>query len=70
MDKQCLEDVSDEKDLGVVFTNDLKSAAQAMEACKKANHVLGMINRTIKCKSKSVLLSLYKTLPVVRPDLE
>ena len=68
MDSQYLEDVSDEKDLGVMFTNDLKSAAQVTEACKKANRALGMINRTIKCKSKSVLLSLYKTL--VRPHLK
>lgn len=39
-----------------------------MEASKKANRALGMISRTIKYKSKSVLLSLYKSL--VRPHLE
>jgi len=34
-----------------MITNDLKSAAQVAEACKKANRALGMISRTIKYKS-------------------
>ena len=45
-----------------VGTNDLKSAAQVVEECKKVNRALGIISRTIKYKRKSVLLSLYKTL--------
>jgi len=53
MDNHCLDEVTNEKDLGVIFTNDLKSAAQVLEACNKANRALGMINRTIKYKSKS-----------------
>ena len=65
MDNHCLDEVTSEK---VIFTNDLKSAAQVLEACNKANRALGMINCTVKYKSKSVLLSLYKTL--VRPHLE
>jgi len=68
MDNQYLQEVSDKKDLGIMITSDLKSAAQVVEACKKANRALGMISRTIKYNSKSVLLSLYKTL--VRPHLE
>ena len=68
MDNQYLQEVSDEKDLGIMITSDLKSAAQVVEASKKANRALGMISRTIKYKSKSVLLSLYKSL--VRPHLE
>ena len=68
MDNQYLQEVSDEKDLGIMIMNDLKSAAQVVEACKKANRALGMISHTIKYKSKSGLLSLYKTL--VRPHLE
>ena len=57
MDKQNLQEVSDEKDLVIMITSDLKSAAQVVEASKKANRALGMISRTIKYKSKSVLLS-------------
>ena len=68
MDNQYLQEVSEEKDLGILITSDLKSAAQVMEACKKANRALGMISRTINYKSKSVLLSLYKSS--VRPHLE
>ena len=48
--------------------DDLKVAAQCMQAYKKANIVLGMINRVINFKSKAVLLILYKSL--VRPHLE
>ena len=66
MDNQYFQEVSDEKDLGIMITR--KSAAQVVEASKKANRALGMISRTIKYKSKSVLLSLYKSL--VRPHLE
>ena len=60
MDNQYLQEVSEEKDLGILITSDLKSAAQVMEACKKANRALGMIGRTIKYKSKSHVLSLYR----------
>jgi len=37
MDNQYLQEVSEEKDLGIMITSDLKSAAQVVEACKKAN---------------------------------
>ena len=63
-----LECTKTERDLGVLFTDDLKVAAQCMQAYKKANRVLGMINRVISYKSKAVLLTLYKSL--VRPQLE
>ena len=58
IDNQYLQEVRDEKDLGIMISSDLKSAAQVVEACKKANRALGMISHTIKYKSKSVLLSL------------
>ena len=35
---------------------------------KKANCVLGMINRNIKCKNAAIIIKLYKSL--VRPRLE
>ena len=56
------------RDLGVLFTDDLKVAEQCMQAYKKANRVLGMNNRVISFKSKTVLLTLYKSF--VRPHLE
>ena len=38
-----LECTKPERDLGVLFTDDLKIAAQYMQAYKNANRVLGMI---------------------------
>ena len=63
-----LECIKAERDLGVLFTDDVKVAAQCMQAYKKANSVLGMINSVISFKSKAVLLNLYKSL--VSPHLE
>ena len=39
MDNQYLQEVSDEKDLGIMITSDLKSVAQVMEASKKAKMI-------------------------------
>ena len=63
MDKKELEKVQEEKDLGVLITNDLKAPSQCVQACNKANKVLGMIHcRTIIYKTKNALLRLYKSL--------
>ena len=40
-----IESVQQEKDLGVVITNDLKSSNQCIEAVKKAQKLLGYIKR-------------------------
>ena len=37
-------------------------------AAKKANCVLGMIKRNIKCKNAAIIMRLYK--PLLRPRLE
>ena len=42
--------VSDEKDLGVIVSSDLKMSKQCKKASSTANKVLGMINRTITTK--------------------
>jgi len=68
MDSKELEAVHEEKDLGVLITSDLKASGQSIQACNKANRVLGMIHRSIVYKSQKVLLQLYKSL--VRPHLE
>jgi len=60
MDNQYVQEVNDEKDLGIMIMNDWKSAAQVMEATKKANRAVEIIRHTKKYKSKSVLLSPYK----------
>ena len=65
---EMLKVCTEEKDLGVIFTNDLKLHNQCLTATKKANKILGMIYRTIKNRSKKIMLNLYKSL--VRPQLD
>ena len=43
--------VESEKDLGVVFSNDLKVRRQCEEAYGKGSQMLGLINRTIQFKN-------------------
>ena len=68
MNGQVLETVKQEKDLGVVISDDLKVSNQCSMAYLKANRTLGLIKRTIEYKSEFIMLRLYKSL--VRPHLE
>ena len=60
--------VLEQKDLGVIIDRDLKFHKQTNEAIKKANKLLGFISRTFDYKSKDIILPLYKSL--VKPHLE
>ena len=68
MNEIVLKKVDHEKDLGVIITSDLKSSKQCIEACSRANKILGYINRSVEYKSKEIILTLYTSL--VRPHLE
>ena len=57
-----------EKDLGVIVSNDLKPSNQCIEARNKANKMLGYIGSKVEYKSKDVILKCYNAL--VRPHLE
>jgi len=61
-----LEEVDQEKDLGIIISSDLKCSQQCLYAHNKANKVLGVIRRTIINKEPRIM---YKTL-VVRPHVE
>ena len=63
-----LAEIKEEKDLGVYVDNTFKVANQCSKSAKKGNQILGMINRTFSCKSRKVIVSLYKAL--VRPHLD
>ena len=63
-----LEEVREEKDLGVMISESLKPAAQCAKAVKKANSVLGQMSRSFHFRDKHVWIRLYKTF--VRPHLE
>jgi len=62
MNNHCLATTKEEKDLGVMITNNLKSDVNCQAAYKKANWVLGKIWRTISYKCMDMLLPLYKNL--------
>ena len=68
MGNHTLEVTTEEKDLGVMISSNLKASRQCQQAYAKASRALGLIHRSISFKSPYVLLRLYKSL--VRPHLE
>ena len=68
MNGKLLEEVTEERDLGVITQNDLKCSSQCIKAVETTNRVLGMIKRTFSVRDESIILQLYKSL--VRPHLE
>ena len=63
-----LQNVCEERDLGVLITDDLKFSRHYQEARKKALKMLGILNRNVNYKSKDVMKKLYCAF--VRPHLE
>ena len=63
-----LECFSDEKDFGVIISEDLKWEKQCNEAVRKANKMLGMIKCNFVDRSEETIVPLYKSL--VRPHTE
>ena len=68
MNGKQLQVISNEKDLGEMMTNDLKSSEQCIQAYNRASRMLGMLGRTIVSRSPEILVKLYKS--IVRPHLE
>ena len=60
--------VEEEKDLGIIISEDLKPKKHIAKIVKRANRLLGMIRRTITSKTKTNIMNLYKTL--IRPILD
>ena len=63
-----IENTKEEKDLGVLFDNELRFTSHIQEKVKKANQTVGIIRNTFQCLDKEVFLPLYKSL--IRPHLE
>ena len=57
-----------EKDLGVTFSADMKVSEQCGIAASKGNQILGLIRRNTMYKEKQLTVPLYKA--IVRPHLE
>ena len=68
MGDSVLEPSSQEKDLGVLVSDNLRPAAQCAAAAKKANQVLGQLSRSVSYRDRETFLSLY--ISHVRPHLE
>ena len=68
MSGKILIPVAEDRDLGVIISNDLKSSKQCNDAAKKGNRMLGLISRSISNRSKYNVLKLYYAF--VRPHLE
>lgn len=60
--------VSEEKDLGVYFTNNLKPARQCVKAAAKARSVLAMVKKNFRRLDICSFQLIYKTY--IRPHLE
>ena len=52
MNGEILQSVTEETDLGIIVSNDLKPSKQCVSAVKKANMTLGMIKRHIVSRDK------------------
>jgi len=63
-----LETVTEEKDLGVIISEDLKAEKTVVKNVKKADKILGMIRRTFSFMNKDMLQQLIKVF--IRPHLE
>jgi len=65
---EIIAQTTDEKDLGVYFSESFKPSLNCNKASKSANKIVGMIKRNIINRSSEGMLILYKTL--VRPILD
>ena len=63
-----LSHVTEEKDLGVVISEDMKAEKNVVRNVKKADKILGMIRRTFSYMNKAMLQLLIKVF--IRPHLE
>ena len=61
-------DVSEEKDLGETFDQQLSFGTNASKVVAAANSTLGLINRHFKHNETKPFMNLYRTL--VRPKVE
>ena len=68
MGDAALDRTTQEKDLGVTFSADMKDSEQCGITASKGNKMLGLIRRTITYNEKQLIVPLYKA--IVRPHLK
>ena len=57
-----ISNVTQEMDIGVIITTDLKSSAPCRAAEQKAQKILGYIKRVFRCRNKRTVLGLFGEL--------
>ena len=60
--------VEEERDLGILFTPNLKFDKHISNIIRKANNLIGVIKRSFSCLDPPMFQTLYTTL--IRPHLE
>jgi hypothetical protein len=68
MGEHVLDTTDEEKDVGVIMTNNLKASSHCARAAKTASVVLGQISRSFKYRDKRIFPRLYTRY--VRPHSE
>ena len=68
MRESNIQQVTEEKDLGIIIDNKLKFKQHINLQTKKANQRLGMIKRSFDFMDKDMFLTVFKS--IVRPHLE
>ena len=61
-------EITEEKDLGITFSNNMKFSKRIVSCSNKANEIIGIIRRTFSYMEKDMFLQLYKTLIRPRPE--
>jgi len=67
-DSNVIQQITEEKDLGVYVTADLKPSTQCVRAAAKARSVMGMVRRNFTRLDKEDFSLIYKTY--IRPHME
>jgi len=65
-----IERTTEERDLGVIITDNLKPTSQCVKAAAKARSVLGVVRRHFKRLDPQDFLIIYKSYRPIRPHLE
>ena len=66
--KYHLKVVTSEKDLGIIFQQNLKFEEHISNVVSKANRLLGLVKRTFSYIDRTVFLTIYKT--IIRPVID
>jgi len=68
MNNQQLEEITQEKDLGILISNDLKVSQQCQSACIKATRILGIIeSRPFRSREQKVHRENFRSVEHLLP---